>query len=260
MPKAKSTLQRYLAKEITEEQALALYTEGLFRRNIKMGQNAKALALGDITESEIMETARQQAEEELRKQVERAGEERRAEAGEPLSAEDRSAYRIERESFYSHVFEKANEANDYISLMNLIDLEVQIHAIKWDLQNPKMKEIDQKNKRESLVKLIEAHTKLQKDLGIDMKTRDHAKANKSPMEKFEDQMRRAHLFRMDLLDNFPTEADNILMKDEDAELGGERALRELLKARLGLRFVLIDAIIRNVKRLNGLPATVDQYE
>lgn len=252
MPK-RSTIQRLKAGEITEEQALSIYAEGHQRRKLNMMQNQKALVEGTKTEADLWEESLKDAEDSLRNALERVGEEASAEKGISLTPAQISDYRMAREELYKELYEY-NDANDLFSLMNLAQIETQIYINNWELAKPNLKPIDRQKYQEALAKLVESHTKLQKEIGIDKKSRDNAKANKSPIEKFEEQMRRAHVYRMSLLDNFPVEADNVTMEE------GEKELRELIKARLGFRFALVDAIIRNIKRLNGLEPTVETYD
>ena len=228
-------------------------TEGFFRKQIKMAQNQRALITGEKTEADLLERAREEAEVQFRKNQERAGERAKAEQGLSLTQEEIDEYRQEREAAYEAAYDY-NEANDYVSLMNLIELEVQMMVAKWDLKKPSLKPIDKQNHWEALGKMIEKHSKLQKDLGIDKKSRDAAKSNKSPLEKQEEEFAKADAWMAELLDKFPETADNITLEQ------GEAALRDEIKSSLGVGFPFIDAIIRNVKRLNGLDPTVATHD
>jgi hypothetical protein len=71
------------------------------------------------------------------------------------------------------------------------------------------------------------------------------------MEKMDQQIHRFAQFMKDRQARLPAEA---------AIVQSERDLRELVKYLTGWPFEIVDAIIANTKRLNGLPATVEEYE
>ena len=104
---------------------------------------------------------------------------------------------------------------------------------------------------DGLRKLAETHRSLVQASGLDRKSAEDQKRNASPMEKWGEQVGRFAAFMKKRLAEFPTEAETV---------ESERDLRELARYKLGWDFAIIDALMANTKRVNGLEATVDQYE
>lgn len=225
-------------------------TEGFLRAQLKMKQNIIALQTGEKTRQDLVRRARELAEEQFRRNMERQGEIAKASDNVRLTLEEIEAYRQERLEAYQDAFEW-NDANDKASLDALVELETQLYVIRHDLQMPKLSD----TRRENLMKLMgdftKQHADIQAKLGIDKKSRDAAKRNEAPMEKFEREILRFHRFMQERLDSFPAAADNV---------DSEKNLRELIRYKTGWDFKIIDAIIRNTKRLNGLEPVVEEYE
>lgn len=94
------------------------------------------------------------------------------------------------------------------------------------------------------------HRDLVVSAGLDRKARMEAKANKSPLEKWDQQMRRAEAWMAKLERELP---------EALAEVTDERDIREVIKSSLGYDFEIVDPIIATIKRVNGLDPQVQTH-
>ncbi len=152
------------------------------------------------------------------------------------------AFRQERMSEYERVYGEWDDAGDLALLINLVELEVQFNAIRRDLTRATTLN-DKEKYWKALRENSEAQKSLQVTLGIDKKSRDSARATGNPMDNWQQIKDEVGDWVDMLVEEFPQLAD---------EVKNEEELRDLMKIKLSWPFTVIDAVIKNVKRVNGI--------
>ena len=190
------------------------------------------------TEDEILTKARAKAIEvqdnakiiERGKQIDALGEQ-----------EEDEAFRQERMNQYEQVYGEWDDAGDLALLINLVELEVQFRAIRRDLTRARSL-LDKEKYWKALRENSTAQKDLQAALGIDKKSREATKATGNPMDNWQAIKDEVGDWVDLLVKEFVEEAN-------DAE--SEERLRDLMKIKLSWPFEVIDAVIYNLKRVNG---------
>lgn len=229
---------------------LEQFRENALRMYKNQPQWSRKIAKGELTHQDITRMAYETAQTWYDEQQDRLEGTQTAQKNMRLPPEDVEAYRQTRLSAYLENFDW-NEALDKASLDALVELEVQLHIIKHDLQMPKLSTGDKGKLVDAMMDLSMKSADLRTKLGVDRKSRELAKTNKSPVEKMDEQVSRFALFMKERIERFPEVADNV---------DSERNLREAARYFLGLDFRFVDAIMVNTKRLNDLEPVVEQYD
>lgn len=156
--------------------------------------------------------------------------------------EDDAEYREKRLSEYEATYGEWDDAGDYALLLNLVELETQFQAIKRDLSRT-LSITDKEKYWKALRENSEAQKSLQVTLGIDKKSREQARISGNPMDNW-DTIKEEIGDWVDMLKAEFVEKANEAKTEED--------LRDLMKSKLSWSFDLVDSVVYNVKRVNGL--------
>ena len=156
--------------------------------------------------------------------------------------EEDERFRQDRMSEYERVYGEWDDAGDLALLINLVELEVTFRAIRRDLSRATSL-ADKEKYWKALRENSEAQKSLQVTLGIDKKSRETARAGGDPMKNWEDVKEEIGDWVDMLVEEFPSEAEKV---------GTEEELRDLMKIKLSWPFHIVDSVISNVKRVNGL--------
>jgi hypothetical protein len=193
----------------------------------------------DFSDEELMQLARTKA---LQVQADAQVAERGRKADAEADLQEDEAFRQERMAEYERVYGEWDDAGDLALLINLVELEVQFRAIRRDLSRATLLN-DKEKYWKALRENSEAQKSLQVTLGIDKKSRDAARSTGNPMDNWQEIKEEIGDWVDQLVDEFPEEANNA--KDE-------QQLKDLMKYKLSWPFKVIDAVIDNLKRVNGI--------
>lgn len=199
----------------------------------------------DWTEDQILTKARSKA---LSVQENAEIIERGKQADANVDREEDEAFRQERMTQYEEVYGEWDDAGDLALLINLVELEVQFHVIRRDLTRATT--IGDKEKYwKALRENSEAQKSLQITLGIDKKSREATRATGNPMDNWQAIKDEVADWVDMLVEEFANEAEQTTTEQE---------LKDLMKIKLSWPFTVIDAVIYNLKRVNGYLTTPEE--
>lgn len=156
--------------------------------------------------------------------------------------EEDAEYREKRLAEYEATYGEFDDAGDSALLLNLVELETQFQAIKRDLGRT-LSITDKEKYWKALRENSEAQKSLQVTLGIDKKSREQARISGNPMDNWA-AVKEEIADWVDMLMAEFVEKANEATTEED--------LRDLMKSKLSWPFDLVDSVVYNVKRVNGL--------
>jgi hypothetical protein len=196
------------------------------------------------TDEELYGRARVWAEKQLDKRVERAEAKRVAKQTVLESDEE---FRSKQEAHYrtGYIWEGANDES---SLQHLLNLEVEMRRVKSELDEPRDDRI-KKDLRKSLTDLSTEHRTLQEKLGIDRLTRAKAESARSTVDDWDRIKREAKEKLVQLASEFDAKANQATTEAE---------LRDRLKYHFAIPFDMVDSVLRNHRRVLGLPLDVQE--
>lgn len=212
---------------------------GYLRMLMKMKQNQEALAAQEITEEDLLERAFEMARKQFAKQFD-----------EPEVTEDNpdpfgdQEYRREQEERYRQEYEwDSLNANDEASLTDLLDLEVQSRILSRALNSQHLSVKDRTELLGERRNIAKDHATLQKALGMDRATRDTKARTGDPMQVLKEQIKSGAEMMQRLIDEAPKQF---------ATAANEGELRILMKHHLGFPYAIVDATLREHRRVLGL--------
>lgn len=219
-------------------------------RNIRnLSQYRQKLESGELDAQEYEDFLAEQAKRLVMASEQRQNEQikaanRQIEFGNTSAGDE--AFKEDRLATYTAQYGDWDDAGDRALLLSLVELETQQRIIVRSLSQA-TKITDKERYWRALKDNSEAQQRLQATLGIDKKSREAIKIKDNPMENWENIKTEVGNFYDMLISEFPKAAD-------DAQ--SEAELRDMMKYKLSWPFSVVDAILRNLKRLNGLEATV----
>lgn len=223
--------------EKTYDELVALYY-GRYRK-LKQYQQHTDEALMFKARAKALEV---QSNQELAKKQEKVDEQ--------ADIEDDAVFRQERMDEYERVYGEWDDAGDQALLINLVELEVQFRAIRRDLTRATTLG-DKEKYWKALRENSEAQKSLQITLGIDKKTRELTRATGNPMDNWAEIKEELGDWVDMLVAEFPPEADKVKTEQE---------LKDLIKVKLSWPFAIIDSVVYNLKRVNGILPIGEQSE
>jgi len=156
--------------------------------------------------------------------------------------QDDAEYRESRIDEYEKAYGEWDDAGDKALLISLVELETQFRAIRRDLSRATGL-IDKEKYWKALRENSEAQKSLQLTLGIDKKSREQARISGNPMDNWAEIKTEIGDWVDMLMEEFVDMA-NKARTEED--------LRDAMKAKLSWPLAIVDAVIHNVKRVNGI--------
>lgn len=213
--------------------------EDYYNRYLHLAQYKKGLADGTITHDDLKEKAAVRAQQELLKRdlIKNRGS---IDANKDL--EDDANYRASRLDVYEKAYGPWDDAGDIGLLMSLVELETVQQGILRDLTRATTLS-DKERYWKAIRENAAAQRDLQVVLGIDKKSRDQARISGNPMENWEDIKGELADWVDMLMEEFPAEAKRAKT---------EERLRDLMKYKLSLPLAVVDSIVYNLKRVNGI--------
>jgi hypothetical protein len=205
----------------------------------KMSQFRKQLDAGSITLEDLKGKARARALEIIRDRELIAS---RAQINVEDDLQEDAEFRESRVVEYEKAYGEWDDAGDYGLLVSLVELETVQRAIRRDLSRATTL-ADKEKYWKALRENTEAQKGLQQTLGIDKKSRDSARAAGNPMDNWDG-----------IKDEVGEWVDMLVAEfvDEAQVTETEQDLRDLMKYKLSWPFGVVDSIVYNVKRLNGI--------
>lgn len=164
--------------------------------------------------------------------------------------EDDAEYRQARFDAYEEAFGEWDDAGDKALLINLVELEVQFQAIQRDLTRTTLLG-DKEKYWKALRENSEAQKSLQVTLGIDKKTREQTRASGNPMDNWRDIKEELGDWVDMLVEEFIEEAKHMQSEPE---------LKDLMKMKLSWPMTVVDSVVYNLKRVNGMISVREESE
>lgn len=202
------------------------------------------IAIGEMTADDIRFMAEEWADKKIREKIKDV-DQKKLDA-EAIKSDD-ERYREKQRRAYRQAFDW-NNANDEASLDQLLDLELQIRAIRRDME--KASDYKSKNSyRNALTKAIAEHRNLQKDLQIDRSSREKKRSATNVIDDWD-------RIKVDAAKKI--EELNSEFAEMASEVKTEAELRDRIKFHGVIPFDMVDQILINHRRVLGLDTTIEK--
>lgn len=202
------------------------------------------LEIGEMTEDELRYMAEEWADKKIHEKL-RSNSDKQLN-DEDIKSED-AKYREKQRRNYRQEFDW-NNANDEASLDQLLDLELQIRAIRRDME--KAGDYKSKNSyRNALTKAIAEHRNLQKDLQIDRSSREKKRTTTNVIDDWD-------RIKIDAAKKIKELNEEFIEMASESKTESE--LRDKIKFHGVIPFEMVDAILTHHRRVLGLDTNIEK--